>query len=168
MNSLKPAVLTAAFLFGSLLCANAWAAGAPTGNPTDAPTSAPINAPTGAEVDAYAKLPTCQLSADGRRLVAEPCRTAPAARPMPRRPVPLTIQRMPNNKVAPQVAMPQMAPSTPIETLMQPPGAPIPAVGCNAGGCYDPSGVRHNSGAAGTTVTPAGKLCQRQGVWLQC
>ena len=94
--------------------------------------------------------------------------TAPAAEPMPRRPVPLTIQPMPRNKLAPQVAMPKTQPSTPIETLMQPPGTPIPAIGCTAGGCYDASGVRHNTGPAGTTITPAGKMCQRNGAWLQC
>jgi hypothetical protein len=156
MNSLKPAALTAAFLLGALVCAYAPA------------TPAEVDARVDAQVDAYAKLPACELSEDGKRLMVEPCRTAPAARPMPRRPVPLTIQRMPNNKVAPPVAMPQMAPSTPIETLMQPPGTPIPAIGCTAAGCYDPSGARHNTGPAGTTITPAGELCQRQGVWLQC
>ncbi|MEV4778325.1 hypothetical protein [Burkholderia sp. LMU1-1-1.1] len=152
MKALKPAALTAAFLLGSLLCANAW------GDPAPAPASG----------DAYARLPVCKLSEDGKRLAVEPCRTAPAAVPMPRRPVPLTIQPMPSNKLAPQVAMPKAQPSTPIETLMQPPGTPIPAIGCTAGGCYDPSGVRHNNGPAGTTITPAGKMCQRNGAWLQC
>nr|WP_315217053.1 hypothetical protein [uncultured Duganella sp.] len=152
MKALKPAALTAAFLLGSLLCANAW------GDP----------APAQASGDAYAKLPVCKLSADGKRLAVEPCRTAPAAEPMPRRPVPLTPQPMPRNKVAPQVAMPRPQPSTPIETLMQPPGTPIPAIGCTAGGCYDASGVRHNAGPGNTTITPAGKMCQRNGAWLQC
>ena len=156
MKSLKPAALTAAFLLGSLLCANAWGGAAPAGTRT------------GAQGDAYARLPVCKLSADGKRLAVEPCRTAPAAVPMPRRPVPLTIQPMPPNQRAPQVAMPGAQPSTPIETLMQPPGTPIPAIGCTAGGCYDPSGARHNAGPGGTTITPAGKLCQRQGAWLQC
>ena len=148
MKTLKPAALAAVFLLGSLLCTNAW------GNP--------------AEADAYARLPVCKLSADGKRLAVEPCRTAPAAVPMPRRPVPLTLQRMPTNKLAPQVAMPAGQPSTPIETLMRPPGTPTPAIGCTAGGCYDAAGVRHNTGPAGTTITPAGKLCHLQGGWLQC
>lgn len=151
MKALKPAALAAAFLLGSLLCGYAWADPAPA-----------------AGTDAYAKLPVCKLSADGKRLAVEPCRTAPAAVPMPRRPVPLTVQQMPRNKLAPQVAMPAPQPSTPIETLMRPPGTPIPAIGCTAGGCYDASGVRHNTGPGGTTITPAGKLCQRQGAWLQC
>lgn len=152
MKTLKPAALAAAFLLGSLFCTNAWA------DP----------APAGAAADAYARLPVCKLSADGKRLAVEPCRTAPAAVPMPRRPVPLTIQPMPRNKLAPQVGMPEAQPSTPIETLMRPPGTPTPAIGCTAGGCYDNSGVRHNTGPAGTTITPAGKLCHRQGAWLQC
>ena len=158
MKSLKPAALTAAFLLGSLLCSNAWGQPAP----------AEAAAKTAASEDAYAKLPVCKLSADGKRLAVEPCRTAPAAEPMPRRPVPLTLQPMPRNKVAPQVAMPRPQPSTPIETLMQPPGTPIPAIGCTAGGCYDASGVRHNAGPGTTTITPAGKMCQRNGAWLQC
>ena len=153
MKSFKPAALTAAFLLGSLLCANAWG---------DTPPAARISG------EAYAKLPVCELSEDGKRLAVEPCRTAPAAAPMPRRPVPLTIQPMPQNKRAPQVAMPDTQPSTPIETLVRPPGTPIPAIGCTAGGCYDASGVRHNTGPAGTTITPAGKMCQRNGAWLQC
>ena len=153
MKSLKPAALTAALLLGSLLCANAWG---------DTPQAAKMSE------DAYAKLPVCKLSEDGKRLAVEPCRTARAAAPMPRRPVPLTIQQMPSNKLAPQVAMPKTQPSTPIETLMQPPGNPIPAIGCTAGGCYDASGVRHNAGPGSTTITPAGKMCQRNGAWLQC
>ncbi|SEN49090.1 hypothetical protein SAMN05428959_102108 [Duganella sp. CF517] len=164
MKSLKPAALAAAFLLGSLLCANAWGESAPAGTPAQ-PRSQPQSQ---AGKDAYAKLPVCELSEDGKRLAVEPCRTAPAAAPMPRRPVPLTILQMPNNKVAPQVAMPKTQPSTPIEALMQPPGTPIPAVGCTAGGCYDPGGARHNAGPGSTTITPAGKLCQRQGAWLQC
>ncbi|HEX8404909.1 MAG TPA: hypothetical protein VF670_09840 [Duganella sp.] len=177
MNFLKPAALTAALLLGSWFGSNAWAAATPaqptevtettkTAEAAEADTKAEAKADANAE--AYAKLPVCKLSEDGKRLIAEPCRTAPAAVPMPRRPVPLTIQRMPSTKVAPQVAMPQMAPSTPIETLMQPPGSPVPAVGCTAAGCYDPSGARHSTGPAGTTVTPTGKLCSRQGVWIQC
>jgi len=154
MQSLKPAALTAAFLLGSLLCANAWGDNGP--------------AKAASDEDAYAQLPVCKLSPDGKRLAVEPCRTAPAAAPMPRRPVPLTIQPMPHNARAPQVAMPKTQPSTPIETLIQPPGNPIPAIGCTAGGCYDPSGVRHNSGPGTTTITPAGKMCQRNGAWLQC
>jgi hypothetical protein len=180
MNTLKSAALALALSsLASLLNSTAWAA-APQdqpagtiGNVTDdsrADAKVDTKVDTGADVksEAYAKLPVCKLSQDGKRLLIEPCRTAPAAMPMPRRPVPLTVQRMPNNKVAPQVAMPQIAPSTPIETLMQPPGAPIPAVGCTAAGCYDASGARYNTGAAGTTVTPAGKLCSRQGAWIQC
>ena len=66
MKSLKPAALTAAFLLGSLLCSNAWGQPAP----------AEAAAKTAASEDAYAKLPVCKLSADGKRLAVEPCRTA--------------------------------------------------------------------------------------------
>lgn len=132
--------------------------------------AAPLDGPGGTAPDlaAYAKLPICTLSADGKHLAVEPCRTAPARKPMPRRPVPQIIQRMPPSTQARQVSMPAAPPSTPLQSLLAPPHAPLPLSGCDAGGCYDPSGVRHNNAAAGSTLTPAGKLCNRNGVWLQC
>lgn len=130
-----------------------------------APDSAPAS-PT--DLQAYAKLPVCKLSEDGKRLAVEPCRTAPAKVPMPRRPVTQIIQRMPRSTAAPQVAMPSMPPSQPLETLLHPPGAPTPVTGCGAGGCYAPNGVFLNNAGPGTALSPSGKLCNRSGAWIQC
>jgi hypothetical protein len=116
----------------------------------------------------YARLPVCALSADGTHLAAEPCRTAPAKNPMPRRPVPQIVQRQPPLPVPRTVPMPSVPKSQTLPSLLAPPGVPTPALGCDAGGCYDLNGVRHNNAAGNSTITPAGKLCIRNGVWLQC
>jgi hypothetical protein len=57
------------------------------------PTLACAQQDAAAERAAYAQLPVCKLGADGRSLEIEPCRTAPAQRPMPRRPVPQQDER---------------------------------------------------------------------------
>ena len=127
-------------------------------------------APAVADIDlqTYARLPVCTLSADGRHLAVEPCRTAPARKPMPRRPVTQIIQRMPAVPPPRVIAAPSL-PSTPtLQELMQPPRNPIPVTGCDAGGCYDASGTRHNNAGSGVTISPSGKLCNRNGTWLQC
>ena len=116
----------------------------------------------------YARLPVCTLSDDGQRLAVEPCRTAPAQKPMPRRPVPLIVQRQPSLPVPRTVPMPSVPKSPSLPSLLTPPGIPTPALNCDAGGCYDLNGVRHNNAAGNSTITPAGKLCIRNGVWLQC
>lgn len=151
MKILKP-TLTIALLLGAVVCKDAWAQGL---DPA---------------VQAYARLPVCSLSADGKRLAVEPCRTAPARVPMPRRPVPQIIQRMPATAPSRQVAMPAMppSPSPSLPSLLSPPGAPIPVTGCDAGGCYDAAGVRHNNAAGASSITPSGRLCNRAGAWLQC
>jgi hypothetical protein len=148
MSIIKSTALTTALLLGALLCADAWAA------PAEKPALKPED---------YAKLPICTLSADGKRLAVEPCRTAPPREPMPRRPVPQIIQPTPRMGVAPQVAMPAMRPSQPLETLTHPPGAPTPVIGG-----YDPGGTRLNNGAPGTVITPSGKTCTKSGGWVQC
>jgi hypothetical protein len=147
-----------------LLAANmslSTAAAAPASEPASQPAPPP-------DLQAYAKLPVCKLSEDGKRLAVEPCRTAPAKVPMPRRPVTQIIQRMPRSTAAPQVAMPAMPPSQPLESLLQRPGAPTPVNGCGAGGCYDAGGVLRGAAAPGTVLGPSGKLCNRSGAWVQC
>lgn len=141
MNIAKPAAFTVVFLFGMLVCEYAWADQA---------------------TDDYAKLPVCTLSADGTRLTVEPCRTAPAQRPMPRRPVPQIIDRMPQQKRVASVKMPAMTP-----TLPSPPRAPVPVTNCDAAGCYGTNGVRYNN-AGGGVVGPSGKACTRAGATIQC
>ncbi|MYM88115.1 hypothetical protein GTP91_13115 [Rugamonas sp. FT82W] len=125
-------------------------------------------APASPELREYAKLPVCSLSADGLRLAVEPCRTAPARKPMPRRPVTQIIQRMPVVKQAPQVAMPAAPPSPSLQTLLNPPNAPKALNNCGPTGCNDPNGTHINNAGPGTAISPSGKVCNRNGVWLQC
>lgn len=127
-----------------------------------AAAAAPSVDPSKMSLEEYAQLPVCALSADGQRLAIEPCRTAPAKKPMPRRPVPQIVQRQPSLPVpraVPMPAVPKLSPS---------PSLPTPALNCDPGGCYDINGVRHNNAAGNSTITPVGKLCIRNGVWLQC
>jgi len=146
MNTIK----SAALLLVALLGAGAWAQ-------KPAPSA-----------EEYASLPVCTLSADGKRLAVEPCRTAPVKTPMPRRAVRQIIQPTPRMTVAPQAAMPATPPSPPLETLLHPPGAPIPTTGCDASGCYGADGKRYNNAGAAAVITPAGKVCTRNGALIQC
>jgi len=125
-------------------------------------------APASPDLREYAKLPVCSLSADGQRLAVEPCRTAPARKPMPRRPVSQIIQRMPVVKQAPQVAMPAAPPSPSLQTLLNPPSAPKALNNCGPTGCNDANGTHINNAGPGTAISPSGKVCNRNGVWLQC
>lgn len=124
--------------------------------------------PAGPESREYAALPVCTLSADGLRLAVEPCRTAPPRKPMPRRPVAQIIQRMPVVKRAPQVTMPAAPPSPSLQTLLNPPNAPKALNNCSPTGCNDASGARINNAGPGAAISPSGKVCNRNGVWLQC
>ncbi|MBC7860219.1 MAG: hypothetical protein H7Z39_15915 [Burkholderiaceae bacterium] len=78
--------------------------------------------------------------------------------------MPLTIERMP----------PSIAPPTPIHRPAPPPAplttntSPLPLVDCAAGACRDAAGVRHEGGVGNATLDPNGRLCHRDGVWLQC
>jgi len=114
----------------------------------------------------YARLPICTLSADGQHLAVEPCRTAPARAPMPRRPVPQMVQRQP--PLPPPLDNRRAVPLPPVPKVPSSPSLPMPALNCDAGGCYDLNGVRHNNAAGNSTITPGGKLCIRNGAWLQC
>jgi hypothetical protein len=75
---------------------------------------------------AYARLPVCKLAPDGRRLAVEPCRTAPAQRPMPRRPVP--HQEYPEPRMGIQEApRPELTiPAATLEPRSPYPAAPVP------------------------------------------
>jgi hypothetical protein len=133
-----------------------------------------------ADSAAYAKLPVCRLAADGRHLAVEPCRTAPTNRKLPRRPVPQLITPMPR-MAAPQpsvvwgpvltapgrASLPALgAPALPAGTPALPgPSAPIP-VTCDAGGCRDSNGSYYPG--SGTLVSPSGRMCSNNGVWMQC
>ncbi|KQQ46366.1 hypothetical protein ASF61_18390 [Duganella sp. Leaf126] len=193
----------AAWLAGALLAAGALAH---QQVPQTAPapqlsTPAPPRAPeVDTEKEAYAKLPPCKLSDDGTRLAEEPCRTAKALDPMPRRPVPQAIERVspaesdPRDAARPPAATTPVPgaslrgtplPATPSRVLPTPPrpltpatpsridpvarpGAPVPTAGCDAGGCYGPNGQRYNNGPGNTVVSPSGRLCSRNGAFIQC
>lgn len=145
----------------------------------------PVVAFTPDELAAYARLPVCTLSADGLRLAQQPCRTAPARVPMPRRPVPQIMDPPTSTRLAAPAAAPVAAPAAPA-TLGVPasgtlllPSAPIflpapsaspprPLNNCSASGCYDAQGTRLDNAAPGIVITPQGKVCSRNGVWLQC
>lgn len=142
----------------------------------------------------YRRLPECRLSADGKRLAQEPCRTAPARKNMPRRPVPLVVTPTPRIAPAPDPSLswapvlsrrdPLAAPSAvaqlpragqpalppgatlPPATPLPGPSAPIP-VTCDAGGCRDASGTYYH-GAAGQVTSPGGRVCSHNGVWMTC
>jgi hypothetical protein len=158
MRLIKPVALTAAFVIGMLVCEVAWAgqAAEPAADPATDESSAD-----------YAKLPVCQLNAQGTALAVEPCRTAPAQKPMPRRPVPQIIERMPQAARPQQPAIPPLAPSPSLQTLTRPPAAPVPVTGCDAAGCYGANGVRYNNVGKGV-ITPSGKTCTRAGGAIQC
>jgi len=128
------------------------------------------------EKEVYAKLPPCKLSDDGKHLAEEPCRTAKAREPVPRRAVPQAIERVPPaaGKAASPAPPSRVLPTPPRQPQTTPgtadsrPGAPIPTAGCDAGGCYGPGGQRYNNGPGATVVSPSGKLCSRNGAWIQC
>jgi hypothetical protein len=155
------AALTVAAPPASLAPAAATAGRLPTAPASAALATAP---PPPTEGQAYGSLPFCTLSADGKQLARQPCRTAPPQRPMPRRPVPQIVEPMPPRAAPPRVAMPPLPPSAPLRA----PSPPQPLVNCGAGGCYDAGGAWQGNGVGNTSVAPNGKLCQRNGIWLQC
>lgn len=163
-------------LAGLLASQAAWAQSpqAPQSPPTPQAPPAPLprvvpDASGGeAAAEAFRKLPVCSLAPDGRKLLVEPCRPAPARNVTQRRAVPLTIQPLPRASVPPPVALPAIPPTQPLDALMRPPGSPVPLLSCDPAGCFDTSGARHNNAGSGASVSPSGKLCQRNGAWLQC
>lgn len=143
--------------------------------------------PDRAELEQYARLPVCRLSADGQHLAVQPCRTAPARLPMPRRPVTPIIEPLPAKRVVPQaplapipaatsagisaapVLMPAPAFVTPVPMNATPPSsAPRALNNCRVGGCNDAQGGQLNNAAPGMVITPQGQVCSRNGVWIQC
>ena len=107
-------------------------------------------------------LPVCQLDPrDSGKLAVEPCRPAPPVQP--RRAVPQVIGRMPGQP-APSVV--PMAPLPPGPAVPMP-GAPQPIGACDTGGCRDAAGARYN-GAGNATLDANGRICHRNGAFMQC
>ena len=141
-------------------------------------------------LEEYRKLPECRLSADGKRLQQEPCRTAPARKNMPRRPVPLNVVPTPRIAPAPDPALtwaPVLAPRSPSALAQLPragqpalapgatlppatplpgPSAPVP-VQCDGGGCRDASGTYYH-GPPGQVISPSGRVCSTAAGWMTC
>jgi hypothetical protein len=91
----------------------------------------------------------------------EPCRLTP------RRAVPQIVERMP---VPPPRGHGALPPPAVPSTLAPPavPSAPRPLARCVGGACRDAGGVLYNGGVGNATLDPNGRLCNRDGVWLQC
>ena len=129
-----------------------------------------LAAPASAEPDQAPQdaLPVCTLApGDNTRLAVEPCRTAPQKQAGRRRAVLQNIEPMLQQSPAPHyvyhpgappLALPAPASST----------APSPQNGCDAGGCRDAAGARYNGGVGNAVIGPDGKVCNRNGAWLQC
>ena len=142
---LRPA-LALAFLIGAALCTNAWAGAGRSGAPP---------------------LPVCALDPhDSTRLALQPCRPAPPKQPLARRSVPQVIETMPRAAPPPVYGYRPAAP--PPNPAPVAPGAPLPVTGCDSGACRDAAGVRYNGGVGNATLDPNGRVCNRNGPWLQC
>ena len=121
-------------------------------------------------------LPICRLDPqDPSRLAVEPCATAPPV--APRRAVPQVIGRMPATRMPPPVIEYQTEHQTEHQTVHQTlppashapvPGAPLPVNSCDSGGCRDASGMRHDGGVGNATLDANGRVCHRNGAFLQC
>ena len=107
-------------------------------------------------------LPVCRLDPhDSGKLAVEPCRPAPPVQP--RRAVARVIGRMPAQPAPPVVPMAPLPPSPAVPM----PRAPQPIGSCDTGGCRDAAGARYN-GAGNATLDANGRICHRNGAFLQC
>ncbi|HEV7814485.1 MAG TPA: hypothetical protein VGP06_05205 [Janthinobacterium sp.] len=125
-----------------------------------------LQASWASEPQAEARLPVCTLSADGSRLAVEPCTKAPQQQA--RRSVAQVIQGLPSYKPSGNYGPDPVLPSAFTPSRPSIPPAPVPVNGCDAGGCRDASGVRHELGTGNAGVDRNGKLCNRHGAFLQC
>jgi hypothetical protein len=88
----------------------------------------------------------------------------------PRRSVPA---RIPETLIVPSTTtqVPLARPPSTTTPRPAPPAQadrPSPLTGCDPGGCWDSGGNRYNGGAGNTYLNGAGKLCTRNGAWMQC
>ncbi|MES2320971.1 MAG: hypothetical protein V4633_01780 [Pseudomonadota bacterium] len=71
----------------------------------------------------------------------------------------------------PRIAAPRPPPLSQPPLFLPPasvPPSPVPIMRCDAGGCVDTSGTRYNGGVGTTLLSPQGKLCNNNGVTVQC
>lgn len=95
----------------------------------------------------------------------------PPRRAVPQTPAPPYVSQPPPPEYHP--VLPPSAPRVAPSPIVVPPPAqagpstPAPVTNCDAGGCVNPGGGRYNGGT-GDTYLNNGRLCQRNGVWMQC
>ena len=131
---------------------------------------AAAQAPSASAAPQRAPLPLCALDPhDSTRLAVEPCRPAPPKQALPRRRVPQVIEAMPRQSAPPVFGYrPAAPPASPAAPGASAAPAPLPVMGCDSGGCRDAAGGRHNGGVGNATLDPNGRVCNRNGPWLQC
>ncbi|MFZ4877994.1 hypothetical protein ACL9RI_23155 [Janthinobacterium sp. Mn2066] len=116
-----------------------------------------------AQASAAQDLPVCRLDPhDSSKLAVEPCRPAPPVGH--RRAVAQVIGRMPSVQMAPPVVHFQTMPPGSSAAVSRP---LVPVGACDVGGCRDASGARYN-GAGNSTLDANGRICQRNGAFIQC
>ncbi|TCS37519.1 hypothetical protein EDC30_104323 [Paucimonas lemoignei] len=126
-----------------------------------------------------ALLVQCPLSAQAaddepERAAARPARPSgsPSQQepPQPRRRVPAivppTVTPPGSTTLWPMSRPSTTQPSRPAPSMQ--PDRPATVTGCDPVGCWDGSGNRYNSGGGTTYLNKAGKLCTRNGAWMQC
>jgi hypothetical protein len=107
--------------------------------------------------------PEAKPAPDPKQLCPPKMSPCPLKAPIKRRAVQQIIGRMPA-AAAPVVAPPLVSIKP---TPVQPP-APVPLNSCDAGGCLGADGKRYTPAAGAATLDDKGRLCQRNGVWVQC
>lgn len=98
---------------------------------------------------------------------AKPVPPAPAKKPVKRRAVRQVLDDDVRPAPPPTVYAPQLTPPSSLQTV---PGvAPSPLIlNCVGATCTDTSGARYNSGVGTTLIGPQGRLCNNNGLTVQC
>src|ERR1700737_548192 len=82
----------------------------------------------------------------------------------PPRAVPQNVERLsPPAATVHRSAAPLPVPLPPVK-----PEAPFPVTTCDAGGCWNANGNRYQGGAGNIYLDSNGRICQRNGAWMQC
>lgn len=177
MVKLKP-VSGILILMMSLLCGAAAAQSKPTAEPPETKTAQPAPPskadapPDKAETPARDEAPPSREPPTGKpEPDVAPDKPEPKKKPIKRRSVQQVIGTMPASlPVVTEGYRPTLTPPAPpsVSTPIVTPAAPVPLNGCNAGGCNDVSGAHYNPGVGNATVSPQGRLCNRNGASMQC
>jgi hypothetical protein len=86
----------------------------------------------------------------------------------PRRAAPQNVERRPSLPSLPAATVRRSPAPFPVPPSPVKPEAPFPVTTCDAGGCWNANGSRYQGGAGNTYLDSNGKLCQRNGAWMQC